>query len=174
MGCAWAGLILLLAFVLVVGIGWNSRNGSFFTDAGSPLVKTARGELGNVGGEKFWSWYGYDDRVDWCGCFVSWCADQNGYLDEGLVPKFSYVQEAVNWYHDSDMWQDPEDYTPRGGEIIFFDWNGNEVADHVGIVSGSKFGRVFTIEGNTTGDICKRKGYWHDRGYIMGYGTPES
>ena len=170
-GCLGTVVILVAAVVLCSWFFNTYRNGSALTDADVPLVKTARAELGNKGGEKFWSWYGFDYQVDWCGCFVSWCADQNGYLDDDRVPKFCYVQEGLNWFKEEKKWKKPG-YKPGGGEVIFFDWNDNDIADHVGIVSGTMMGRVLTIEGNAKGSICARKSYRVDSKYIMGYGIP--
>ena len=35
------------------------------------IVKVALEKVGNVGGQPFWSWYGFGSRVEWCACFVS-------------------------------------------------------------------------------------------------------
>jgi hypothetical protein len=164
-------MVLVLAFAAGGWFVYSNRNGCALTDADDPLVKTARKEIGNKGGEKFWSWYGFDYEVDWCGCFVSWCGDQNGYQEKDRMPTFCYVQEGLNWFNDNEKWKGPG-YEPQGGELIFFDWNGNDVADHVGIVSGSMLKRVFTIEGNTKGSICKRRSYPVGSRTIMGYGIP--
>mgnify|MGYP004468002685 FL=1 len=49
------------------------------TRPGNPqLVELAKGQVGNVGGAPYWSWYGFDSRVAWCACFVSWCYGQAG------------------------------------------------------------------------------------------------
>lgn len=42
----------------------------------SAMAQVALSQIGNVGGMPYWSWYGYNYRVEWCGCFVSWCAAQ--------------------------------------------------------------------------------------------------
>ena len=51
------------------------------------IVVVALSQLGNVGGQPYWSWYGFNSRVEWCACFVSWCANECGYLDAGVIPK---------------------------------------------------------------------------------------
>ena len=33
------------------------------------IVTVALSQLGNVGGRPYWSWYGFESRVDWCACF---------------------------------------------------------------------------------------------------------
>lgn len=53
------------------------------------IVTVALSQVGNIGGGPYWSWYGFGSRVEWCACFVSWCADQCGYIDTGVCPKFS-------------------------------------------------------------------------------------
>lgn len=47
------------------------------SSAGSnDIVEVARQYIGNVGGQPFWSWYGFSSRVEWCACFVSFCANE--------------------------------------------------------------------------------------------------
>ena len=55
------------------------------------IVAVALSQLGNVGGQPYWSWYGFESQVDWCACFVSWCANECGYLDAGVIPRFATV-----------------------------------------------------------------------------------
>ena len=41
------------------------------TRPGNPgLVDLAKRQVGNVGGYPYWSWYGFNSRVEWCACFV--------------------------------------------------------------------------------------------------------
>ncbi|MBE5806046.1 MAG: CHAP domain-containing protein [Clostridiales bacterium] len=142
----------------------------------SDIVKVAETQLGNKGGEPYWSWYGFENRVEWCACFVSWCANQCGYIEAGLIPKFSGCQYgSVTWFKDKNQWQE-SGYQARSGDIIFFDWDKESVgrdnsADHVGIVEYVDNGRVHTIEGNS-GDECCRRDYDINSLDILGYGTP--
>lgn len=112
------------------------------------MVAVALFQIGNAGGQPYWSWYGYGSRVEWCACFVSWCADQCGYLDSGMLPRFSNCMSGVRWFQDRGLWQD-RSYAPNPGDIIFFDWDGDNLADHVGIVEKVENGTVYTIEGNS-------------------------
>ena len=166
--------VAVIVVLAAAAAGFSFSKGSPLTDGNHPLVHTARAQIGTTGGETFWSWYGYEEWVDWCGCFVSWCADQNGYLESGEIPQFSYVQDGVNWFYEQDRFLEAGE-TPEPGYIVFFDWNANDVADHVGIVAGTLAGRLFTIEGNTGGGkgICARKSYSLSSDYIMGYGIVE-
>lgn len=72
------------------------------------------------------------------------------------------------------QWKE-RDYTPRAGDIIFFDWadSNDGKADHVGIVEKVENDTVYTIEGNTRGDMCKENHYKINSSVILGYGTPE-
>lgn len=134
------------------------------------IVQVALSQEGNVGGQPYWSWYGFDSRVEWCACFVSWCADQCGYIDAGIVPKFALCSDGAAWFARRGQFQDGS-YVPASGDIIFFDWGGNGDVDHVGIVESVVDGRVHTIEGNS-GDRCRRRNYSIGYYEIYGYGTP--
>lgn len=138
----------------------------------SDIVDVAASQIGNVGGRPYWSWYGFGSRVEWCACFVSWCAEQCGYIDAGIIPKFAGCQVGgVAWFKENNLWQDGG-YFPSPGDIIFFDWKGTGRAAHVGIVEAVVDGYVYTIEGNTS-DSCARRKYAVDSSKIMGYGTPQ-
>lgn len=138
------------------------------------IVTVALSQVGNVGGQPYWSWYGFDSRVEWCACFVSYCANECGYIEQGIIPKFASCEvEGVAWFKTCGLWQE-RGYSPKAGDIIFFDWADKRdgKADHVGIVDKCENGTVYTIEGNTRGDICKQKEYAIDSSDILGYGTP--
>ena len=124
------------------------------------IVVVALSQLGNVGGQPYWSWYGFNSRVEWCACFVSWCANECGYLDAGVIPKTAGCISGSNWFKDRGLWQD-NSYEPRPGDIIYFDWDNkgssgpqDGLADHVGIVEKVENGLVYTVEGNS-GDSCR-------------------
>ena len=145
--------------------------GRAFTSGGNQaIVEVALTQLGNVGGEPYWSWYGFDSRVEWCACFVSWCAEQCGYLESGIIPKYSLCSDGVNWFRNNGQWQG-RDYEPTAGNLIFFDWEGDGTIDHTGIVEKSENGTVYTVEGNS-GDECKQRNYPVGSSVIYGYGIP--
>ena len=133
------------------------------------IVSVAMGQLGNSGGQKFWSWYGFDSRVEWCACFVSWCADQSGLIASGNVPKFSLCSDGVSWFQGKNKWRGGGT-TPTAGMIIFFDWDHDGNSDHVGIVEKCEGGRVYTVEGNSS-DQVRQRSYAVDYASIMGYGV---
>ena len=145
--------------------------GRAFTSGGNQaIVEVALTQLGNEGGQPYWSWYGFEGRVEWCACFASWCADQCGYLESGIVPKFSLCSDGVNWFKGKGQWQD-KNYEPQAGDLIFFDWGSDGSIDHVGIVEKCENGTVYTVEGNS-GDACKQRSYPVGSGSINGYGCP--
>ena len=145
--------------------------GRAFTSGGNQaIVEVALTQLGNEGGQPFWSWYGFDGRVEWCACFVSWCANECGYIESGLIPKFAGCVDGSNWFKSNGQGQD-RSYEPQAGDIIFFDWEGDGETDHVGIVEKYENGVVYTVEGNS-GDACRQKQYTVGSSSIYGYGIP--
>ena len=126
-------------------------------------------QLGNKGGEPFWSWFGFESREDWCACFVSWCEDQCGFISAGTAPKFALVSDGADWFVLRDQWRLMGD-TPEPGDLIFFDWDQDGGRDHVGIVTGVIGDKVFTVEGNSS-DLCRQKRYYIDDPAIYGYGV---
>ena len=133
----------------------------------TPLVHAAVQEIGNKGGSKYWKWFGFGERVDWCAIFVSWCESQCGYIDDGKAPSFSMVNDGANWFQKHDQWLE-KDAVPEAGDLIFFDWEHDGDRDHVGIVTAVKDGMIFTVEGNSS-DRCRRKRYTQDNPFILGY-----
>ena len=144
---------------------------SFMGEGNAAMVAVAQSQIGSVGGEPYWSWWGLDYRVEWCAMFVSWCADQCGYLDSGVLPKMEGVLPFIDWFRERCQWQDC-DYKPIPGDIIFFDWEGDGVANHVGIVEKVDGDFIYTIEGNTD-DQCRENRYYLISTPIFGYGLPQ-
>ena len=134
------------------------------------IVAVALSQVGNVGGQPYWSWYGFSSRVEWCACFVSWCSEQCGYIESGAMPKFSYCPTGVEWFRSRGQWLD-RNSIPPAGSVIFFDWGGDGVADHVGIVESCDGSIVYTIEGNAN-NACKQLSYAVGDRRILGYGGP--
>lgn len=140
------------------------------------IVTVALSQIGNVGGEPYWSWYGFNSRVEWCACFVSWCFNECGYLDTGTAPKFAGCVGGVEWFRSREQWA-ANSVNPSPGMIVFFDWNDpngasgpqDGEADHVGIVEKCENGIVYTIEGNS-GDACRQNQYPVGYYEILGYG----
>ena len=162
----------------------NSNNSSLWAavlygihSGDTAIIEVAASQIGNEGGEPYWSWYGFSSRVEWCACFVSWCANECGYIEDGIIPKNANCNGAVRWFKDHDQWADGS-AEPIPGMIIYFDWDNkgaagdqNGTADHVGIVEKVENGWVHTIEGNSR-DSVRRSKYRIGHYEILGYGIP--
>ena len=143
------------------------------------IVTVALTQIGNVGGDPYWSWYGFGSRVEWCACFVSWCANECRYIDTGVIPKYAGCVNGVQWFKDRGQWVDGS-AEPAPGMIIFFDWDSPDgssgpqdgLSDHTGIVQKVENGIVYTVEGNS-GDSVRQKQYSVGYYEILGYGVPQ-
>ena len=153
---------------------WSAVLYGIYTEDGA-IVSVALSQVGNVGGEPYWSWYGFSSRVEWCACFVSWCANECGYIDTGVIPKYAGCVNGVQWFKDRGQWMDGS-AEPAPGMIIFFDWNDENGqdghSDHTGIVEKVENGRVYTIEGNS-GDSVRQNSYPVGHYEVLGYGCPD-
>jgi hypothetical protein len=182
----WIALVIILVIVLIAGfvaVIFNSNGDTDYDSSqitNSEIVLVAKAQIGNEGGDKFWKWYGFQEHVQWCACYVSWCANECGYIDKGIIPKFSACTDGINWFKAKNEWHDRgESYYPIVGDIIFFDWkdeNGNQdgTSDHVGIVTRTDITNrtIYTIEGNTS-NKCAERMYSFDDVQVMGYGSPK-
>lgn len=189
-GAGGATIVIILTLFVFFGIGVitfsNNSPETSVTDnqeeivyfipdmAGSPtriaIVKAAAKEVGNVGGEKFWIWYGFKSHVHWCACFTSYIAAECGCIQSGICPKSALVDDWVTFYKKQHRWA-RGDYIPHSGDFIIFDWEGDGSPDHIGIVESCDGKTVYTIEGNSR-DVCKRKSYTRGSGVIYGYCCP--
>ena len=144
------------------------------TGTDDQIVTVALSQIGTMGGDPYWSWYGFNSRVEWCACFVSWCANECGYIDAGVIPKYAGCVNGVQWFKDRGQWLD-NSAEPAPGMIIFFDWadeSGQDgLSDHTGIVQKVENGRVYTVEGNS-GDSVRQNSYPIGYYEILGYGAP--
>ena len=138
------------------------------------IVEVAYKEIGNIGGEKYWRFFGKSEHSNWCAMFVSWCAYQVGYIDAGIMPMLGSTREMEQWFKDRDLWYDA-DIVPEPGMIIHFDYSTildyshqDGVSDHVGIVVRADEENVYIIEGNYN-DECVYNIYPLDFEYILGY-----
>lgn len=182
----WVAVIIILVIVLIGGfiaVIFNSDGDANYDASQIPnseIILVAKAQIGNEGGDKFWKWYGFEEHVHWCACYVSWCANECGYIDKGIIPKFALCTDGINWFKEKNEWHDRgESYYPMIGDIIFFDWkdeNGNQdgTSDHVGIVTRTDIVNrtIYTIEGNTS-NKCAERMYSFDDVQVMGYGSPK-
>ena len=182
----WVAVVIILVIALIGGFIAAIFNSNGDTDydtsqiPNSEILLVAKAQIGNEGGDKFWKWYGFEEHVHWCACYVSWCANECGYIEKGIIPKFSVCTDGINWFKEKNEWHDRGDsYYPIIGDIIFFDWydeNGSQDGncDHVGIVTRTDIDNrnIYTIEGNTS-NKCAERMYSFDDVQVMGYGSPK-
>ena len=143
------------------------------TGGNDDILQVALSQLGNQGGVPYWAWWGYTSKVDWCAIFVSWCANECGYLEKDVFPKFQGVGTGLNWFRDRGQFREPDMYEPMPGDIIFIDWAEDGFdgkGDHVGIVEKVENGIVWTVEGNRT-DSVSQGVYGLQSEVIIGYGV---
>jgi hypothetical protein len=150
---------------------WNALLYGITSIGDGSLISIAETQLGNVGGEIYWSWYGFAVREPWCACFISWVAEQCGFLEAGILPRFSSCADGIQWFKNRNQWQEPG-YTPAPGDLLFIDWEDDGITNHVGIVEHADATTVYTIEGNASDSVARRS-YAMDSVKIVGYGTPE-
>lgn len=144
--------------------------GAMITDGNQQIVVKALSQIGQIGGKPYWSWLGFNFRIEWCACFVSWCATQCGYTQSGQVPKFISCKVGIDWFKEHKQWKG-KNYTPKSGDYIFFDWEPDGVADHIGIVDYYEDGYVYTVEGNSNDEV-RTKCYEIDSKNIYGFASP--
>ena len=175
----WVAVVIILVIALIGGFIaaiFNSNGDADYDTSQIPIseiILVAKAQIGNEGGDKFWKWYGFEEHVHWC-------ANECGYIEKGIIPKFSVCTDGINWFKEKNEWHDRgENYYPIIGDIIFFDWkdeNGNQdgTSDHVGIVTRTDITNrnIYTIEGNTS-NKCAERMYSFDDVQVMGYGSPK-
>ncbi|MFR0880260.1 MAG: CHAP domain-containing protein [Oscillospiraceae bacterium] len=145
-------------------------NGAMVKEGNQDIAALAFSQLGNEGGRPYWTWCGFSYRIEWCACFVSWCAAHCGYTSGGDVPIFISCKVGIDWFKEHGQWKG-RNHKPITGNYIFFDWDGDGTADHIGLVDYVEDGCVYTIEGNSS-DMCRRKVYVLNDACIFGYAAP--
>ncbi len=135
------------------------------------VIDLALTQVGQQGGQPYWSYYGFSSRVEWCACFVHWCMNKT----PSAVGKYpttannAYCPTLTSWFREAGRWGDRTYTNLVAGDTIFFDWEGDGGADHIGLVIGRDNEYVYTVEGNS-GDAVKVKQYRIGSSVILGYG----
>lgn len=144
----------------------------------------SRGEIKGKSDYRYFSeWYirsykdnpGWNQYTPWCGCFLSWGADQQKASINGAPPSFADVDEGMKGFKDSRMWREGGE-TPIPGDYVFFDWDGRndpdgvKDPDHVGAVLCVEGNFLYTIEGNSGGRVAVQR-YPLSDSRIVGYGV---
>ena len=150
--------------------GVNFVNGS--RPSGQQVIDLALTQVGQTGGQPYWSWYGFGGRVEWCACFVNWCmahANVSSYPTKQQTGNNAYCQSVANWFQSHSRWGDRSYTDLVAGDTIFFDWEGDGHTDHIGLVIGRDDTTVYTVEGNN-GDAVRCSQYPIGSSVIYGYG----
>lgn len=142
----------------------------------------SRGEIKGKSDYRYFSeWYirsykdnpGWNQYTPWCGCFLSWGAEQQRDTIDGDPPKFADVDKGMaDFKAQKNKWRNPNDANnkPIPGDYVFFDWDGGTDPDHVGAVLCVKGGFLYTIEGNSGGRVAVQRYDLNDK-RIVGYGV---
>lgn len=142
----------------------------------------SRGEIKGESDYRYFSeWYidGYDNHpgwnqyTPWCGCFLSWAADQQKTSIDGAPPRFADVDKGMaDFKAQKNKWRNPNDANnkPIPGDYVFFDWDGGTDPDHVGAVLCVEGNFLYTIEGNSGGKVAVQR-YSLGDSRIVGYGV---
>ena len=133
-----------------------------FNDFGEDIIEFASSFIGNnegdgsadkfLGGEN-------SSEIPWCAAFV-----------EYVMENFGDYEDVPDWYKNiENKWWCPNIYQAASdagaiingnevqtGDIVLFDWDGDGVKDHIGIVKVAENGQVITIEGNTSNQVAEK------------------
>jgi len=152
------------------------------------IVNSALSYLGTTapkGDDRFikaynkWAGSKFDvDKTPWCAIFVTYNARMVG-VPTSIIPNFASCSVAIKWFETRGRYHTRDSgYTPKSGDLIFFDWKPGTGVDHVGIVIDSVNGRVETVEGNTRNSNAGnygvfKKSYVTSSNSILGYAEPD-
>ena len=120
----WIAVIVIIVVVLIGGVvAWllnaDDTGNLNYTPNDTLIIAVAKTEEGNEGGEKFWSWYGFESYQPWCACYVSYIADKCGYIEEGIIPKFSLCDDGITWFKKKERWKERTEYYPKNRRYNF-------------------------------------------------------
>jgi hypothetical protein len=163
----------------IVGSAVGSFEGVQFINgtrnSGQVIIDYALTQVGQRGGQPYWSYYGFTSRVAWCACFVNWVMRTEptnagaSYPTAKMTGNNAYCPTLVNWFRSNNRWAKRGYDNLVPGDVIFFDWESNGEVDHVGLVVGRDDKYVYTVEGNS-GDMVRTKQYALNSSSIAGYG----
>ena len=126
----------------------------------------------------------------WCATFVSAIAIECGLTDimpieccglTDIMPIECGCAYMISAYKKLGRWREDENYTPKAGDVIFYDWddgkdfsNTDDIGspEHVGIVTAAACGIISVIEGNKNDAVAFRTVTVNGR-YIRGFGLPD-
>ena len=98
---------------------------------------------------RYGAWFGIP-YGDWCAMFVSFCL-YYAEIPESVVPYNCHCNEWIRELRERGLYRNwDEGYDPKPGDFVFFDFDMDEKAEHMGIIRDVDLekGWIFTIEGN--------------------------
>ncbi len=104
----------------------------------------------------------------WCAAWAMNMLEDHGVLKLDGLSNRNYCPTIKNWAQNKGIWGGRGNYTPKAGDAILFDWQGDGTPDHIGIVERVENGKVYTIEGNSS-DSVKKNSYSLSSGSVIGY-----
>lgn len=155
------------AFLKTLAGQYDSR-GEILPENTSPYKYFSEWYIGGYERDPRWNQY-----TPWCGCFLSWGAEQLKTSIDGDPPRFANVDTGMEGFQKSGKWRNPNDANnkPIPGDYVFFDWDRDSDPDHVGaVLCVDENGYLYTIEGNSGGKVAVNC-YPKNDPRIMGYGV---
>lgn len=168
---SFLGIIITLLSSFAAAV----NNTDYASGSGASIVAVAVQEIGyheGAGNHTKYGVYTGTDGMSWCHAFVSWCANECGFIESNIIPKTAACETGRQWFIHKQQYQKAGSYTPQAGDIIYFDKGGVGESHHVGIVEYVENGIVHTIEGNKNNQVMRGHYELTYKG-IMGYGTPD-
>ena len=173
-------IFVIVSFISVVitllsGFAAAVDTTDYASGSGASIVAVAVQEIGyheGAGNHTKYAVYTGTDGLSWCHAFVSWCANECGFIESNIIPKTAACETGRQWFIHKQQYQKAGSYTPETGDIIYFDKGGVGESHHVGIVEYVENGIVHTIEGNKNNQVMRGHYELAYKG-IMGYGTPD-
>ena len=115
---------------------------------------------------------GYNYRIEWCACFISWLAEKLGITD--IIPVDMSCNSQIKKFKNMGVWHTDRNF--QSGDIVYYDWDISGDADHVGIVEKVAGNTLTVIEGNNGNfpyDRVRRREIASDSSLIFGYARPK-
>lgn len=115
---------------------------------------------------------GYNYRIEWCACFISWLAEKLGITD--IIPIDMSCNSQIKKFKSMGVWHTDRNF--QSGDIIYYDWDISGDADHVGIIEKVNVMSLTVIEGNNgnyPNDRVRRREISSGSSLIFGYARPE-
>ena len=135
------------------------------------IIALAIEQLGNDY-ETYCKDMGYNSRIPWCACFISWLATK---LDiTNIIPVDMSCNSQIAKFKNLGVWH--TDRNIQSGDILYYDWDSSGDADHVGIVEKVSGNALTVIEGNNgnyPNDRVRRREINRNSSLIFGYARPK-